>query len=136
MNFSLHDLQLMLPEDVLLGATCAILLIDLFIKPSQRSITHWLSLLAVVGTLILILVDHDATTIAFGGAYIHDGIAAVLKIFILGVTAVVRQPPFTALSTQNSFPCGSDMTTQEASGPWPTSALLAPKPSSRATSTA
>ena len=89
MNFNFHDLQLMLPEDVLLGATCAILLIDLFIKPSQRAITHWLSLLAVVGTLILILVDHDATTIAFGGAYIHDGIAAVLKIFILGVTAVV-----------------------------------------------
>ncbi|MEP6483567.1 MAG: NADH-quinone oxidoreductase subunit NuoN [Rudaea sp.] len=89
MNFSLHDLQLMLPEDVLLGATCAILLIDLFIKPSQRAITHWLSLLAVVGTLILILVDHDATTVAFGGAYIHDGIAAVLKIFILGVTAAV-----------------------------------------------
>ena len=79
----------MLPEDVLLGATCAILLIDLFIKPSQRAITHWLSLIAVVGTMLLILVDHDATTIAFGGAYVHDGIAAILKIFILGVNAAV-----------------------------------------------
>ena len=79
----------MLPEDVLLGATCAILLIDLFIKPSQRAITHWLSLIAVIGTMLLILVDHDATTIAFGGAYVHDGIAAILKIFILGVNAAV-----------------------------------------------
>ena len=40
MNFNIHDLWLMLPEDVLLGATCAILLIDLFIKPSQRAITQ------------------------------------------------------------------------------------------------
>jgi NADH-quinone oxidoreductase subunit N len=79
----------MLPEDVLLGATCAILLIDLFIKPSQRAITHWLSLIAVVGTMLLILADHEGTTIAFNGAYIHDGIAAILKVFILGITAAV-----------------------------------------------
>ena len=46
MNFNIHDLYLLLPEDFLLGATCAILLIDLFLKPAQRAVTHWLSLLA------------------------------------------------------------------------------------------
>src|ERR1700722_11865258 len=89
MNFNIHDLWLMLPEDVLLGATCAILLIDLFIKPSQRAITHLLSLIAVVGPMLLILADHDAATIAFNGAFVPDGIAAILKIFILGITAAV-----------------------------------------------
>ena len=88
MNFNLHDLALLAPEDFLLGAACAILFIDLFLKPTQRAITHWLSIAALLGALILILTDHDPATTAFGGAYIHDSIAAVLKVFILGIVAV------------------------------------------------
>ncbi len=89
MNFNPHDLVLLGPEDFLLGATCVILFVDLFLKPAQRAVTHWLSLIAVLGSMALILADHDAATVAFNGAYIHDGIAAVLKIFILGITGVV-----------------------------------------------
>jgi len=89
MTFNIHDLFLLLPEDFLLGATCAILLIDLFLKPAQRSITHWLSLAALLGTMALILADTDPQVTAFSGAYIHDKIAAVLKVFILGISAVV-----------------------------------------------
>ena len=89
MNFQIHDLLVLLPEDFLLGATCAILLIDLFLKPAQRGVTHWLSLAALIGTGLLILNDTDPATVAFSGAYIHDGIAAVLKVFILGITAAV-----------------------------------------------
>ena len=89
MNFNIHDLILLLPEDFLLGAICAILAVDLFLKPAQRAITHWLSIAALLGTMALILVDTDPATVAFNGAYIHDGIAAVLKVFILGVTAAV-----------------------------------------------
>jgi NADH-quinone oxidoreductase subunit N len=89
MTFNIHDLYLLLPEDFLLGATCAILLIDLFLKPAQRSITHWLSLAALLVTIGLILADSDPQVTAFSGAYIHDKIAAVLKVFILGISAVV-----------------------------------------------
>jgi NADH-quinone oxidoreductase subunit N len=89
MNFNIHDLFLMLPEDFLLGAICAILLIDLYLKPAQRALTHWLSLAAVLGTMALILADSDPGKVAFNGAYIHDAIAAVLKVFILGMTAIV-----------------------------------------------
>ncbi len=89
MNFNLHDLILLLPEDFLLGATCVILLIDLFARQKQRALTHWLSLAALLGTIGLILVDHDPARTAFSGAYIHDGVAAVLKVFILAITAVV-----------------------------------------------
>lgn len=89
MNFNLHDLVLLAPEDFLLGAACAILFIDLFLKPSQRAVTHWLSIAALLGAIALILTDHDPATTAFGGAYIHDSIAAVLKVFILGIVAVV-----------------------------------------------
>ena len=89
MNFNIHDVVVMLPEVFLLGAICAILLIDLFLKPNQRAITHWLSIAALLGTMALILVDTDPAKFAFNGAFIHDGIAAVLKVFILGVTATV-----------------------------------------------
>ena len=89
MNFSLHDLILLLPEDFLLGSTCVILLVDLFVHQKQRAVTHWLSLLALIGTICLILVDNDPARTAFSGAFIHDGIAAVLKVFILAITATV-----------------------------------------------
>jgi NADH-quinone oxidoreductase subunit N len=89
MNFNLHDLVLLMPENFLLGAICLILLIDLFLKPAQRGVTHWLSIAAVLATIGIILANTDPVTIAFNGAYIHDGIAEVLKIFILGVTAAV-----------------------------------------------
>jgi NADH-quinone oxidoreductase subunit N len=89
MNFQIHDLLLLLPEDFLLFAACAILFLDLFLKPAQRGITHGLSLAALAGTAALILGDHDPATVAFHGAYLHDGVAALLKLFLLGVTAAV-----------------------------------------------
>jgi len=89
MPFNLHDIVLLLPEDFLLGAICAILLIDLFLKPSQRSVTHWLSIGSLLVTMGLILSEHDPAVSAFGGMYLHDGVAAVLKVFILGTTALV-----------------------------------------------
>ncbi len=89
MNFDIHDLVLLAPEDFLLGAICVILFVDLFLKSTQRIVTHWLSLIAVIATMGLILADHDPARVAFNGAYIHDGVAAVCKVFILGVTAAV-----------------------------------------------
>lgn len=89
MNFDIHDLVLLAPQDFLLGAICVILFVDLFLKSTQRIVTHWLSLIAVIATMGLILADHDPARVAFNGAYIHDGVAAVCKVFILGVTAAV-----------------------------------------------
>jgi len=89
MSFNIHDVVLMLPEAFLLGAICAILLIDLFLKPTQRAITHWLSLATVLGTIVLVAADAEPAATAFNGMYIHDGIAAVLRIFVLATTGTV-----------------------------------------------
>jgi len=89
MSFNIHDVVLMLPEAFLLGAICAILLIDLFLKPTQRAVTHWLSLAAVLGTIALIAIDTEPAATAFNGMYVHDGVAAVLRIFVLGTTGTV-----------------------------------------------
>ena len=76
MNFNLHDLVLLAPEDFLLGATCAILFIDLFLKQSRRVVTHWLSIAALLGTIAIILADHEPAAMAFNGAYIRRVAAA------------------------------------------------------------
>jgi NADH-quinone oxidoreductase subunit N len=89
MSFNMHDIVLLMPENFLLGAICAILLVDLYIKPSQRAITHWLSLAAVLGTMALIAGDSEPAQTAFNGMYVHDGISAVLRIFVLGTTGAV-----------------------------------------------
>src|SRR5215831_4110754 len=89
MSFNLHDIVLMLPEAFLLVAACAILLIDLFLKPGQRDVTHWLSLGALLVTIGLIAFDGEPNSSAFNGMYLHDGVSALLRIFILATTALV-----------------------------------------------
>ncbi len=90
-QFNPADLIAILPELVLLGATCVILLVDLFIKPSQRDITHWLSLAALAVTAVFVW--HGApvagqSTFAFNAMFVHDGIAVVLKQFVLLTSAM------------------------------------------------
>lgn len=91
-QFDTNDLWTLLPELYLLGATCVILLVDLFIKPARRDLTHWLSLLAV--TVTGVLVWHGAppdgeSVSAFNGMFLRDGMATVLKIFVLLTTGLV-----------------------------------------------
>src|SRR5665213_983367 len=90
--FNINDLWTILPELFLLGATCAILLIDLFIKPTQRDITHWLAVLALVVTGVLVWWGAPAqgqVVPAFNGMFLRDGVATVLKLFVLLTTAMV-----------------------------------------------
>ncbi|MEP7043776.1 MAG: NADH-quinone oxidoreductase subunit NuoN [Dokdonella sp.] len=90
--FNPEDLLTLLPELFLLGATCAILLIDLFLKPAQRDVTHWLSLFAVVVTGFLVWhgAPADGQSVgAFNDMFLRDGMATVLKMFILLMTVLV-----------------------------------------------
>jgi NADH-quinone oxidoreductase subunit N len=86
MQFNPADVIAILPELVLLGATCAILLIDLFIKPDQRNITHWLSIAGLAVTACFVLrgaPESGQGAVAFNGMFVHDGISVVLKQFVL-----------------------------------------------------
>lgn len=85
---SLTDIYTLLPEAFLTAALCLLLLIDVFLKPAQRSVTHYLAIaiLAVTGWLVL---QHAGTSRAFGGMFLRDGVAEVLKLMALAVTAAV-----------------------------------------------
>jgi len=86
---NLADFIPLTPEIFLLSATCALLLLDLFISDARRGLTHFLGLLILLATAALTLRDGIATeqVTAFGGMFIRDGVADVLKVFILIVTA-------------------------------------------------
>ncbi len=91
---SLADLAAMLPELFLLCAICVLLLLDLFIPQSRRALTHFLSIASIFVTMILVLRPHElvgvaGTEAAFNGMFIRDGLADMLKIFILLTTAIV-----------------------------------------------
>lgn len=91
-QFNPADLATLLPELFLLGATCAILLIDLFLKPGQRDVTHWLSLVALAVTGFLVWRDapgQGVAVAAFNGMFLRDGVATVLKVFVLLTTGLV-----------------------------------------------
>lgn len=91
-DFNPNDLMILLPELFLLGATCAILLIDLFLTANRRDITHWLAVLALVITACLVWRGAPLAgqvDAAFNGMFLRDGIAVILKLFVLLFTGSV-----------------------------------------------
>src|SRR5687768_15001800 len=84
------DFQLLLPEMFLLGATCALLLLDLFLSDARRGLVHFLGLLALVATAVLTFrTGAGGAAIegtAFGGMFLRDQVGDVLKLFIYIVT--------------------------------------------------
>jgi NADH-quinone oxidoreductase subunit N len=85
---SLTDILTLLPESFLTLAICALLLLDLFLKPAQRSITHYLAI-AILGVTGWLVLQPAPASLAFGGMFVRDGIAEVLKVFLLLTTALV-----------------------------------------------
>ncbi|HEX7340004.1 MAG TPA: NADH-quinone oxidoreductase subunit NuoN [Rhodanobacteraceae bacterium] len=85
---SWNDILVMLPEVYLVVAVCILLLLDAWLKPSQRNITHWLGIaIAVVTGLLVIFGQPPHTVTAFGGMFIRDGASEIIKVF--GLLAIV-----------------------------------------------
>ncbi|UXY14794.1 NADH-quinone oxidoreductase subunit NuoN [Chitiniphilus purpureus] len=79
------------PEIFLFCATCAILLIDLFVSDAKRGLTHALSLatLAVTGYLLW-RGYHPAPLYGFSDMFVNDAIASISKIgMVIGVALVL-----------------------------------------------
>jgi NADH-quinone oxidoreductase subunit N len=80
-----------LPEIVLLVATCGLLVVDLFVTDEKRNITYLLALGILVLTGAVCWMQHASgiVTYAFGGMYVTDPMANVLKLFAVVTVAVV-----------------------------------------------
>jgi NADH-quinone oxidoreductase subunit N len=80
-------------EIFLVIASCAILLIDMFLKEGKRNITYVLSLLTLVGCAVITYGDFNAgtTTYTFFNMFVSDPMANLLKLFTylaVGITLV------------------------------------------------
>jgi len=80
-----------LPEIVLLVATCGLLVADLFVPDARRNVTYIASLviLTLVGAICWLFVSAGVVTYAFGGMYVTDPMASLLKLVAVIAVALV-----------------------------------------------
>lgn len=93
MDFADLNFSLIAPEIFLLVSTCAILLIDLFVKDPGRRLTHSLTLLVLLVLVVMGLSDlrQGVEGRAFNDLYVADTLSHLLKVFsyiALGVTLI------------------------------------------------
>ncbi|HKJ52930.1 MAG TPA: NADH-quinone oxidoreductase subunit NuoN [Gammaproteobacteria bacterium] len=79
-----------LPEMVMLGMTCLVLVVDLFLPQQRRGFTLLLSVatLALVIAAVIAVAPMDSIS-SFSGSFVLDQLAVVLKIAVCGVTILV-----------------------------------------------
>ncbi len=82
-------LVLLLPEVFLGTAACLILMLDLFVSQANRSITSTLSILTVLISAALVMMQPWTThTLALSDMFVLDPLAQVLKVVTLIIVAV------------------------------------------------
>lgn len=87
---NLNDIMIMLPEFYLVAAACLLLLLDAWMKPEQRNLLHWVSILVVlVGIYLVVAGQPDVAVTAFGGMFVRDAAAEILKVFALLCTGLI-----------------------------------------------
>lgn len=83
------DLLYALPELFVLGMTCVVLLVDLFLGKRCRHATYTMAQLTLIGGLILSFHSYHETAIVFHGQFISDSLASLLKLGLLATTMIV-----------------------------------------------
>ena len=84
------DLLTLVPELFVCGAAFALLMIDLFLSPARRGLTHFLALLILAAAAVLTVRDMAvAQRVAFSGFFVRDVASDVLKMAMYAITALV-----------------------------------------------
>ncbi|MFT5219051.1 MAG: NADH-quinone oxidoreductase subunit N [Planctomycetota bacterium] len=89
-EFTPPNLMPALPEMVMLGMTCLVLVVDLFLPQSKRGFTLLLSVATLVlAMLALLWVAPQDSISSFGGSFVLDQMAVVLKLATSVITIFV-----------------------------------------------
>ncbi len=87
-GFALPDLLPASAEIVLFGMACVVLVVDVWLPERYRRLTYQLSQASLAGAVLLVLATLPETRVTtFDGTFVADPMAAVLKAFILVVSA-------------------------------------------------
>ncbi len=88
MTFDTANLIPVLPEIFLLTLTSLVLVIDLFLRPSQRVATYWLAQFTLLGTAaIAAMVGGGPEQVVFDGSVVRDGMSDLLRVAICVIAA-------------------------------------------------
>jgi NADH-quinone oxidoreductase subunit N len=89
-EFVQPDLMPALPEMVMLAMTCLVLVVDLFLPQEKRGLTLLLSVVTLIMTIGAVVLVAPVTEVStFGGSFILDQLAIVLKIAVCAITILV-----------------------------------------------
>lgn len=87
---SLNDLLVIVPELYLTAAACLVLLFDVFLDDEHRDWTHWLAIVVMlVAIFVVIRGQPPETATAFGGMFVRDHMAEILKVTVLVATVLM-----------------------------------------------
>ena len=90
MSFEMPQIGLAGAEVFLVTMACVVLLVDLFVTDSERRLTYYLTLFAVVGSAAMTaFAVGPVEAVTFSGTFVNDGIAHALKLFSYAVVATV-----------------------------------------------
>lgn len=92
MNELVIDLRLLLPEIVVLGGLCVVLLADLWVAPTRRGLVHFLALMTLAFAALLTLRefrDPGEVARAFDGMFLRDAMGDSLKVVLYLLAAAV-----------------------------------------------
>ena len=79
-----------IPEMVMLGMTCLVLVVDLFLPQEKRGFTLLLTIATLLFTAIAVVaVAPDGSVSTFGGSFVLDQLAVTLKVSICLISALV-----------------------------------------------
>ena len=79
-----------IPEMVMLGMTCLVLVVDLFLPQEKRGFTLFLTVLTLLLTAAAVIVVAPVDSVStFGGSFILDQLAVTLKVAICLISAFV-----------------------------------------------
>ncbi|MGZ5072008.1 MAG: proton-conducting transporter transmembrane domain-containing protein, partial [Usitatibacter sp.] len=83
-TFSLATMAPAMPEIVLLVLVSILIVADLFFKDSERRLTYWLTVIALVGTAALTLATiGQPVVVTFKGMFVADLLSQFLKVATL-----------------------------------------------------
>ncbi|MFU8837425.1 MAG: NADH-quinone oxidoreductase subunit NuoN [Thiohalomonadaceae bacterium] len=90
MNFEMPNFALAMPEMFVLGMTCFILMVDMFLSERSRVVTYLLAQATLVGAFILSLsLFSPLRELSFSNTFVLDPMASLLKLAVYGVVFTV-----------------------------------------------
>ena len=101
---SIADLMPLLPEVVLVAGAFALLILDLFVPPARRIVTHALALLLLAAVLGMLLAGCGGHGTVFNGAFVRDTFADVAKVAVLALSGLSLVYAWPHLRERNLYP--------------------------------